>query len=74
MSYFFFLCQSPCSSLCTVFDAIPFKIDEVPLINPSATVFAFGHFNIHHEDCLIDSGGTDRPDELCYNFPMITLK
>ena len=51
-----------------VFDSVSSNIDEVPLINPSANVFAFGHFNIHHEDWLTYSGGTDRPGEHCYNF------
>ena len=55
-------------SLCTVFDSISSNIDEVLLINPSANVFAFGDFNIHHKDWLTYSGGTDRPGELCYNF------
>ena len=26
------------------------KIDEVLSINPSANVFIFGHFNVHHKD------------------------
>ena len=34
----------------------------------SANVFVFGDFNVHHKDWLTDSGGTDRPGELCYNF------
>ena len=38
------------------------------LDNPSANVFVFGDFNIHCKDWLTYSGGTDRPDELCYNF------
>ena len=38
------------------------------MINPSANVFVFGDFNIHHEDWLTFSDGTDRPGELCYNF------
>ena len=50
-----------------VFDFISSNIDEVLLINPSA-VFVFGDFNIHHNDWLTYSGGTDRPSELCYNF------
>ena len=66
--YFFFLYQSPSSSLCTVFDSISSNIDEVLLINPSANVFVFGDFNVHHKDWLTYSGGTDRPGELCYNF------
>ena len=27
-----------------------------------------GDFHIHHKDWLTYSGGTDCPDELCYNF------
>ena len=67
MSCFFFLYWSP-SSLCMVFDSLSSNIDEVLLINPSANVFIFGDFNIHHKDWLTYSGGTDRPGELCYNF------
>ena len=66
--YFFFLYQSPSLSLCTVFDSILSNIDEVLSINPSANVFVFGDFNVHHKDWLTYSGGTDRPGELCYNF------
>ena len=54
--------------LSTVFDSISSNIDEVLLINPSANVFVFGEFNIHHKDWLTYSGGTERPSELCYNF------
>ena len=68
VSYFFFLCRSPSSSLCTVFDSISCIIDEVLSINPSANVFVFGDFNVHHKDWLTYSGGTDRQGELCYNF------
>ena len=68
MSYFFFLYRSPSSSLCTAFDSISSNIDEVLSINPSANVFVFGAFNVHHKDWLTYSGGTDRPGELCYNF------
>ena len=31
-------------------------------------VFVFGDFNVHHNDWLTYSSGTDRPGELCYNF------
>ena len=55
-------------SLYTLFDSISSNIDEVLLINPSANVFVFGDFNVHHKDWLTYSGGTDRPGELCYNF------
>ena len=68
VSYFFFLYQSPSSSLCTVFDSISSSIDEILLTNPSANVFVFGDFNVHRKDWLTHSGGTDRPGELCYNF------
>ena len=57
----------PSSSLFTVFDSISSNINEVPLINPSF-VFVFGDFDIHRKDWLTYSGGTDGPDELCYNF------
>ena len=50
VSYFFFLYRSPSSSLCTVFDSISSNIDEVLSINPSANVFVFGDFNVHHKD------------------------
>ena len=56
---FFLLYQSPSSSLCTVFDAISSNIDEFLSVNPSANVFVFGDFKVHHKDCLTHSGGTD---------------
>ena len=68
VSYFFFLYQSPFSSLCTVFDPISSKLDEVLLINPSYNVFVFGDFNVHHKDWIAYSGGTEGPGELCFNF------
>ena len=68
VSYFFFLSQSPSLSFCTVFYSILSNIDEVLLINPSANVFVFWDFNVHHKDWLTYSGGTDQPGELCYNF------
>ena len=64
----FFLNQSPSSSLCMVFDSISSKLDEVLLINPSANIFIFRDFNVHHKDWLTYCGGTDRSGELCYNF------
>ena len=68
VSYFFFLYRSPSSALCTVFDSVSSNIDEVPSINPSANVFVFGDFNVHHKDWLPYSGRTDSPAENCYNF------
>ena len=64
LSYIFFsLYQSP-SSLCTVFYAVSSNIDEVFSINPSADVFVFGYFNVHHKDWLTYSGRTYRADDL----------
>ena len=47
------------------------QTDEVLLIKPSANVFVFGEFNVHHKGWLTYSGGTDRPGELCYNFSIL---
>ena len=68
MSYLFFLYQSPSSSLCTVFDSISSNIDEILSINPSANVFVFEDFNVHHKDWFTYSGRTDQSGELCHNF------
>ena len=68
VSYFFFLYRSPSLSLCTVFYSISSNIDEVLSINPSANVFVFGDFNVHHKDWLTYSSGTDRSSEFCHNF------
>ena len=43
-------------------------VDEVLLIKPSANVFVFQDFNVHHKDWLTYFDGTDQPGELCYNF------
>ena len=51
-----------------MFGSISSNIDDVLSINPSANVFVFGDFNVHHKDWLTYSGRTDRPGELCYNF------
>ena len=66
-----FLLRSPSSSSCTAFDTIAFNIDEVLSINPSACMFVFGDFNIHHKDWFTFTGGTDRIFELCYNFSIL---
>ena len=59
MSYLFFLYRSRSSSLCTVFDSVSSNIDDFLSINPSANVFVFGDFDVHHKDWLTYSGGTD---------------
>ena len=49
VSYFLFLYQSPSLSLCIVFHYISSNVDEPLSINPSASVFVFGDFNVHHK-------------------------
>ena len=71
MSYFFFLCGSPSSSLCTVFGSVSSNINQVLSINPTGNVFVFGDFNVHHKDWLTYSGGTNRLGEICYNFYIV---
>ena len=68
MSYFFFLNQSPSSSLCTGFDSNSSNIHEVVSIKPSANLFVFEEFNVHRKDWLTYFGEADRPGKLCYNF------
>ena len=51
-----------------VFHSVSSAIDKILSINPSANVFVFGDFMIHHQDWLVYSSGTDRPSELCYDF------
>ena len=72
ISYFFFLHRSP-SSFCTAFDVVLSNRGEVRLVIPSAYVYVFRDFNVHHKDFLTYSGGTDRPGELCHNFCHLTM-
>ena len=44
------------------------NVDEVLLMKPSANVFVFGDFNVHHKDWLTYSSGTDTPGEPYYKF------
>ena len=64
----FFLCQTSSLPLCTAFDVFSSNIDEVLPINPSANVYVYGDFNVHHKDWLNYSSGPHRPGELCYKF------
>ena len=68
VSYLFFFYRSSFLSLCIVFDSISSNIDEVFPINPSANVFVFGDFHVHHKDRVTYSGGADWSGKLCYNF------
>ena len=54
--------------LYAVFGSISSNIDQVLSTNPSANVFVFPDFQIHHKEWLTYSGATDRSGELCYNF------
>ena len=65
---FFFLYRSLSSLLCLVFDSVSSNVDEILLINPSASVSVFGDLNVHHKDWLTYSGRTERPGKLFYNF------
>ena len=70
MSYFFSSID-PLLRLCPrFFDTISSNIDEVLSINLSANVFLFGDFNVRHKNWFTYSGGTYRPGERCYNFPI----
>ena len=46
------------------FYIISWNIEEVPSINPSANVFVFGDFKVHHRDCLTYFVGIGRLCEL----------
>ena len=59
VSCFFFLYQSPFSTLYRVFKSLSTDMDEVLSSNPSANVFVFQDFNIHHKDWIACSGATD---------------
>ena len=64
VSHVFFLFRSPSVFL----HGFWCNIDEILSVNPSANVFVFGDFNVRHKDWLTYSDGTDRLDELCYDF------
>ena len=68
VSYSFLIYRSPSSPFSMVFDFISSNIDEVLLINPTANVFVFGDFHVHHKDWLTYSGGTYGTGELSYYF------
>ena len=56
-----------------VFYSVSSNIDEVLSINPSANVFVFRDFNVHHKDWLTYSGGTNRSHELCCSFSITQM-
>ena len=72
--YFFFLYRSLSLSLCRVFYSISSNMNKILLINPSANVFVFGDFKVHHKDWITYSGGTDKSDELLQFFLKTLLR
>ena len=66
----FLTCFTSLSILLFFLYRSPSNIHEVLLINPSDNVIVVGDFNIDHKDWLTYSGGTYRPGEFCYNFPI----
>ena len=51
VSYFFFLYRSPSSPSCSL-DAVSTNIDRALSKHPTANVFVFGDFNVHHVEWL----------------------
>ena len=49
-------------------------MNKILLINPSANVFVFGDFKVHHKDWITYSGGTDKSDELLQFFLKTLLR
>ena len=70
ISYLFFLYRSPSDNDCSVIDAVSSSIDNALNIHPSASIFVFGDFNVHHSEWLPHSNRTDLAGELCLNFSM----
>ena len=61
MSYFFFLYRSPLSPSCSVLDAVSTNIDRALSKHPTANVFVFCDFNVHHVKSLKHLCETDQP-------------
>ena len=67
-SYLFFVYRSPSSQSCSVIDSISENIDKALLAHPSANIFVFGDFNIHHSEWLPFSHTTSSSGINTYNF------
>ena len=68
-SYLFFLYRSPSSDDCTVVDSVSQSIDSALTSHPSANIFVFGDFNLHHKEWL-NSNRTDAAGTHVYNFAL----
>ena len=64
----FFLYRSPSSPSCSVLDNVSTNIDRALSTHPTAKVFVFGDFNVHHVEWLKYLRGTDEPGEYSFNF------
>lgn len=69
-SYVFFLYRSPSTTSCSVLEAVSNSIDKALSLHPSAKIFVFGDFNVHHSNWLKFSNGIDLPGQSCYNFAL----
>ena len=67
-SYLFFVYRSPSSQSCSVVNSISENIDKALLTHPSANIFVFGDFNIHHAGWLPFSHTTSLSGINTYNF------
>jgi len=67
-SYLFFLYCSPKSKSCIVIDSVSESIDKALVAHPSANIFIFGDFNIHHSEWLPFSGPTSEAAINTFNF------
>ena len=69
-SYIFFLYRSPSSQCCSVIDTVSNSIDDALLLHPTANIFVFGDFNVHHSDWLKYSNDTNLSGINAYNFSL----
>jgi len=67
-SYLFFVYRSPSSQSCSVIDSVSNSIDRALMSHPSANIFVFGDFNVHHSDWLVFSQDTTPSGIQVYNF------
>lgn len=67
-SYLYFLYRSPASQNCSVIDSISTSIDSALSLHPSADIFVFGDFNVHHSEWLKHSPSTDAAGINASNF------
>ena len=70
-SYLFFLYRSPSNQSCAVLDSVSESIDKALISHPTANIFVFGDFNVHHSDWLSPfSNCTNASGVHAYNFAL----